>query len=77
MATSVTRLEVASYVASAFSDTGATPDSLIGEAETKGARLAVLDQLHRLERPLYADIRDLWGELGDLPIEPEPSQKNK
>ncbi len=69
----VTRLELAGYTESAFSTAAATPASLLRVATDKGARPEVLWELGRLKLPHYAELRELWDELGDLPIDSEPT----
>lgn len=68
----VTRLEVAEMVGSAFDrhDAAVRRDDLVAAAVASGARSEVLAVLARLSEAKFHSIRELWRELGDLPVEP-------
>lgn len=74
--TLVTRSEIADHVEEAFSSPAVSPAALVDQARRSGARPAVIAQLRRLRRAEYGSLRDLWSELGDLPVEDEsPSRR--
>jgi Protein of unknown function (DUF2795) len=64
----VTRIELAAHVEAAFAAGPATRDRLLAHAAGSHARPAIIDMLHELPDKTYASIRDLWYELGHVPI---------
>ncbi len=67
--TAVCRTEIADCVEGAFGHGTLSPTDLVKYATDHGARSPVLKVLERLHEPIYREIRDLWGELGDIPVE--------
>lgn len=65
----VTRLEIASHVESAFDGSPIERDQLLTCAGEHGARREVMAVLSRLQPRSYRQLRDLWGELADIPVE--------
>jgi hypothetical protein len=64
-ATRVTRVEIARYVSRAFP---ATRDDLIEIARRRRASPEVLETLVRLPDRRFAEMRDLWTPLSDVPV---------
>lgn len=64
----VTRIEIADHVESAFETGPATRDDLIAAARTTDARPALLETLSALPDRSYGELRQLWTELTDVPI---------
>lgn len=66
---SVCRIEIADCVEDAFSGTTLSPDDLVEYAAEHGARPPVLQVLARLHGSDYRELRELWSELADVPVE--------
>ncbi|BCJ38413.1 hypothetical protein Athai_59160 [Actinocatenispora thailandica] len=66
--TTVTRIEIADHVESAFATGAASRDDLLGAARTAGARPALLAVLGDLPDRPYAELRQLWTDLPEIPI---------
>lgn len=67
----VSRAEVAGYIRPAFDDGPASVEELRATALEQGARaevIAVLDEL-RDTRRRFMELRNVWIELPDLPVE--------
>lgn len=64
----VTRLEIADHVESAFVTGPATSVQLLDAARTGGARPALLAVLGGLPDRQYAELRQLWTDLAEVPI---------
>jgi hypothetical protein len=67
-ATTVTRIEIADHVETAFAAGPATRDDLLAAARTAGARPALLAVLGDLPDRPYAELRQLWTDLPEVPI---------
>ncbi|MFT7646978.1 MAG: hypothetical protein ACI8Y4_001718 [Candidatus Poriferisodalaceae bacterium] len=67
--TTVSREEIADSLAGAFEAPPVTGADLVNHAEEDGARKPVLLVLGRLEGLNYRTLRDIWGELHDVPVE--------
>ena len=65
----VTRTELASHIGAAFSGGRATRDSLLAYAAGSHARPEVIAAIQRLQDKPYANIRDLWHDLADMPVD--------
>ena len=66
----ITRTYVAGHVAGAFARTGsASKWELIGRAQDTEARREVIEALLNLPDRNYANLRELWAILPDMPIE--------
>jgi len=65
----VTRTEIADCVEQVFAGTPVSSADLIEFAADHGARNPVLEVLGRLHADNYRDLRELWGELSDVPVE--------
>ncbi|MFZ5847291.1 MAG: DUF2795 domain-containing protein [Actinomycetota bacterium] len=65
----VTRLQIADHVAGAFGSTGATKGQLLASAEDNEAPPGVLEHLHRLPERHFAQLRDLWPFLAEVPVD--------
>ncbi len=66
----VSRTEIADCIEDVFAGAPVTSSDLIEFAADHGARNPVLEVLGRLHADTYREMRELWGELGDLPVEP-------
>ena len=66
----VTRIEIAVSLEDAFAAGTASGAYLAEYAANHGARQAVLQVLGRLHREDYHELRELWAELRDVPVEP-------
>jgi len=67
--TPVTRMEIAKAVGHALTNTGdADRAQLIEAAREAGARHEVLLVLDQLGGRGYSDLRQLWGDLPELPV---------
>jgi uncharacterized protein DUF2795 len=64
----VTRIEIADHVESAFAAGPASRDDLIAAARTADARPALLETLSALPDRAYGELRQLWTDLADVPI---------
>ncbi|HEY3502688.1 MAG TPA: DUF2795 domain-containing protein [Actinocatenispora sp.] len=67
-ARTVTRTEIADHVETAFTVGAADRDALLATARTAGARAEVLAVLATLPDRHYAELRQLWTDLADVPI---------
>jgi hypothetical protein len=65
---SVSRMELAQHIETAFARGPVTQTGLLDAATVSAARSAVLAVIERLPNRTYGSIRDLWYELPDLPI---------
>jgi Protein of unknown function (DUF2795) len=65
----VSRTEIADCVEHAFKGGPVSSSDLIEFAADHGARKPVLKVLGRLPAHNYLELRDLWGELRDVPVE--------
>jgi len=64
----VTRTELAVHVEAAFTAGTATRDRLLAYAAGSRARPEIIAVLQALPDKPYPSIRDLWYELGHVPI---------
>lgn len=64
----VTRTELATHIEAAFMSGPATRDRILAYAAGSHARPDVIALLQGLPDKPYASIRDLWYELGHIPI---------
>lgn len=64
----VTRIELAAHTEAAFAAGPATPDRLLAYATGSHARPEVIAVLKALPDKTYPSIRDLWYELGHIPV---------
>lgn len=64
----VTRIELAAHVEAAFSGTPATRDRMLAYATGSHARPEVIAVIQSLPDKPYPSIRDLWYELGHVPV---------
>ena len=64
----VTRTELASHIEAAFSAGPATRGSLLAYATSSHARPEVLSLLQQLPDKIYPSMRNLWHDLGHLPV---------
>lgn len=64
----VTRVEIAEYVEDAFAAGAAGRGELLAAATGRHARPALLDLLGSLPDRQYAELRQLWTELPEVPI---------
>jgi len=67
--TAVCRTEIADFIEDAFRGTPLSSTDLVEFAADHGARTPVLKVLGRLQGVAYRELRELWGELGDVPVE--------
>lgn len=65
----VCRVEIADCLEDAFGGPPVSPASLVAFAAGHGARPSVLEVLGRLHEREYRNLRDLWSELADIPLE--------
>jgi hypothetical protein len=67
---SITRSLIANHVGLTFTASGTTTKSdLIRQAQATSANSAVLEVLLNLPDRNFANLRDLWAVLPDMPIE--------
>lgn len=64
---SVTRLEIAEAVSTAFENGGASRDEIVAIAEHAG-RPEVVNVLRELPKRRYSRLNELWEELADVPV---------
>ena len=64
----VTRSELAPHVEAAFATGSATRDKLLAYAAGSHARPEIIEVLRTLPDQPYPSIRDLWYELGHVPV---------
>lgn len=65
----VTRVEIADHIETAFVGAGAADRAeLIETAKRSGARPEIVAVLERLPDRRYANLRQLWTELPDIPV---------
>lgn len=67
-ARTVTRIEIADHVEAAFAAGAAGRDALLGAARAAGARPELLALLATLPDRSYAELRQLWTDLAEVPI---------
>lgn len=65
----VTRSEIADHVRAAFALGPATRQALVDAAAGSHARPEVLGILRRLPDHRYQELRHLWGDLSEMPID--------
>lgn len=65
----VTKEEIAAHVHRAFVAGVTTKEDLLAVAAVSGARPDVLSLLGRLPDRPYTELRQLWPELPDVPID--------
>ena len=65
----VSRTEIAECVEGAFAEGPVSPTDLIEFAADHGARPPVVRVLGRLDHDRYRELRELWSELSDVPVE--------
>lgn len=65
----VSRMEIVDAVGSAFEAGGADRSQILTAAVATGARPEVIETLERLPDRRFGDVRKLWQELPELPIE--------
>ena len=66
----VSRVEIADCVETAFTGGPVTRDELVALAHRSGASPAVLQVLAGLPDGPFRELRQLWPAIPDLPIEP-------
>lgn len=64
----VTRTELANHIEAAFTAGPATRDSLLAYAASSHARPEAIAVIQGLPDKAYANIRDLWYHLAQLPV---------
>lgn len=65
----VTRMELVDHVETAFAAAPASRSDLLAAATASHARPEVIEVLRGLpEGVVYRGVRDLWPELGDVPV---------
>ncbi len=64
----LTRIEIAEHVEAAFDHGPANRDTLLSAAHTSHAREALLQILDTLPDRNYAELRQLWTDLAEVPI---------
>jgi hypothetical protein len=65
----VDRTEIADCLEDAFVGQPLSSSDLVEFAAAHGARSPVLQVLDRLDGPSYRNLRELWRELADVPVE--------
>lgn len=65
----ISRVEIADHVRDVFEHGPVTRTELLAQAADHGARPAVLHTLGRLPDRIYRDLRELWQDIPDVPIE--------
>lgn len=71
----VTREEIAAHVHRAFIPGVATKENLLAAAALSGARTEVLEVLGRLSDRPYREIRQIWPDLPDVPVDVDQARK--
>jgi len=66
--TAVTRREVLDAIYPAFANGGASRDEIIAAATAAEPRPEITAMLERLPVRRYANVRDLWSDLPEMPI---------
>jgi hypothetical protein len=64
----VTRTEIADVIQEAFQSGPAHRDDLLTTAVRKRARPQMIDLLRNLPRRRFAELRQLWGEMPEVPV---------
>jgi len=64
----VTRMELASHIGAAFTHGPTSRDTMLAYASGSHARPEIITVIQRLPDKPYSEVRDLWYELGDLPV---------
>ncbi|GAB1688629.1 DUF2795 domain-containing protein [Krasilnikovia sp. M28-CT-15] len=64
----VTRTELAVHVEAAFTTGPATRDRMLAYAAGSHARPEIIDLINGLPDKSYPSLRDLWYELGHVPV---------
>jgi hypothetical protein len=64
----ITRTEVFNHIEAAFAAGPATRDALLAYAASSHARPELIGVLQGLPDKAYATIRDLWYDLGEVPV---------
>jgi hypothetical protein len=64
----ITRTELANHIEAAFATAPATRTDLLAAAVASSARPHAIDLLHQLPDKTYANIRELWYDLPDVPV---------
>lgn len=64
----VTRVELVDHIETAFTAGPVTRSELVAAATASHARPEVIEVLGRLSDTPYRTVRDLWGDLPDLPV---------
>lgn len=64
----VTRMELVDHIESAFGTGHASRSDLLAAAAGSHARPEVIEVLRGLPQGPYRTVRDLWGELADMPV---------
>ena len=64
----VTRMELVEHIEAAFGSSPVRRGDLLAAATASHARPEVLAVLQRLPDIPYRSLRDLWPELGDVPV---------
>ncbi|WP_204290216.1 DUF2795 domain-containing protein [Micromonospora gifhornensis] len=65
----MTRIELLDHVETAFDGGPASRDALLAAAVESNARPDVIALLHRLPDRDFRQLRDLWKEMADVPID--------
>jgi Protein of unknown function (DUF2795) len=65
----VTRVEIADHVEAAFSGEPIHKAELLEAARASGARLEVVKVLKRLPERDFRELRELWPQVPDLPVD--------
>jgi hypothetical protein len=65
----ISRVEIADHVRDVFEHGPVTRTELLAGAADHGARPAVLHTLQRLPDRVYHEVRELWPDIPDVPIE--------
>lgn len=65
----VTRIEIADAVETAFEHPPASKSDLLSHATANRARVGVLDAIARLPERDFRRLRDLWAHLPGVPVD--------
>jgi hypothetical protein len=69
VAVPVTRMEILDSVEHAFAGGGADRSDVLACAVGSGARPELIETLEALPERRFNDVRDLWVELTDVPVD--------
>lgn len=64
----VTRTEIADLIGDVFAEPAVSKGRLVAQATARQGRTPVVNLLEGLQERTYNSLRDLWGQLPEVPI---------